>query len=190
MTKMISPDDPLTPAENLGELPRSVPIAAAVEKPATPVLLADIPPNAVTYFTGGILLLLTLFALYFVGAIVVPVILAIGLYLTLKPFMRLAGKLQIPRVLAACLIIVMLFGGVGALGFALSNPAAEWISKAPDSLRRLESRLFFFKRPIANLQSVGQQVEKMTEAPTGDAKAVAVAVAGPGLSSRLFSGTT
>jgi predicted PurR-regulated permease PerM len=55
-------------------------------------------------------------------------------------------------------------------------------------LRRLESRLFFFKQPIANLQSVGQQVEKIAEAPTGQAKAVAVA--GPGLSSRLFSGTT
>jgi len=70
----------------------------------------------------------------------------------------------------------------------LSDPAAEWVAKAPDSLHRLESRLFFFKRPIANLQSVSKQVENMAEpAPSGTKP---VAVTGPGLSSRLFSGTT
>ncbi len=188
MTKMISPDEPLRPAADLGELPQSVPADTAVEKSATPTLLIDVQSNAVIYFAGGILLLLTLFALYFTGAIVIPVILAIGLYLTLKPVMRLAGKLRIPRAIVACLIIVMFFGGVGALGFALSTPAAEWVAKAPDSLRRLESRLFFFKKPIASRQSVGQQVEKIAEPTTGEAKPVTVA--GPGLSSRLFSGTT
>lgn len=188
MTKMISPDEPLAPAASLGELPQSTPSAPETEKGATPGLLLDVPPNAVAYFAGGILLLLTLFALYFTGAIVIPVILAIGLYLTLKPAMRLAGKLRIPRVIAACLIIVMFFGGAGALGFALSNPAAEWVAKAPDSLRRLETRLFFFKQPIANLQSVGQQVEKIAETPTE--RATPVTLAGTGLSSRLFSGTT
>lgn len=189
MTKMISPDEPLTPAENLGELPQSVPSGSAVEKSATPTLLVDVQSNGAAYFAGGIFLLLTLFALYFTGAIVIPVILAIGLYLTLKPVMRVAGKLRIPRVIAACLIIVMFFGGASVLGFALSTPAAEWVSKAPESLRRLESRLFFFKQPIANLQSVGQQVEKIAE-PTTTGEAQPVKLAGPGLSSRLFSGTT
>jgi len=189
MTKMISPDEPLTPAVNLGELPQSVPSGSAVEKSATPGPFEVIlPTNALVYCSAAILLLLILFALYFTGALVVPVILAIGLYLTLKPTMRIAGNLRIPRVLAACLIIVMFFGGVGVLGFALSTPAAEWVAKAPNSLRRLESRLFFFKQPIADIQSVGKQVEKMAEPTTGEA--TPVTLAGPGLSSRLFTGTT
>src|SRR5262245_37203670 len=116
MTKMISPDESLTPAVNLGELPQSV-ATAAIDKSSAPTLMTDFRCNVVVYVAGGILLLLVLFALYFTGTIVIPVIVAIGLYLTLKPVMRLAGKLRLPRVLAACLIIVMFFGGVSALGF-------------------------------------------------------------------------
>lgn len=189
MTRMISIDDPLVPAASRGELPRSVPSDPDLESaPASNGFEIILPPNAVAYLSAGILLLLTLFALYFTGALVVPVILAIGLYLTLKPVMRLAAKLRIPRLIAASLIIVMFFGGVGALGFTLSTPTAEWVAKAPDSLRRLESRLFFFKRPIADLQSVGKQVEKIAEPAA--AESTPVTLTGPGLSSRLFSGTT
>lgn len=189
MTRLVSTDDLLAAAVVSGEASQSVPDEAATEKPATPngfeIILS---PNAVAYLAAGILLLMTLFALYFTGALVVPIILAIGLYLTLKPVMRVAGRLRIPRVIAALLIIVTFFGGVGALGFTLSDPAATWVAKAPDSLRRLESRLFFFKRPIANLQSVGKQVENMAEPTAAGAKPVTLT--GPGLSSRLFSGTT
>ncbi|HWA50180.1 MAG TPA: AI-2E family transporter [Dongiaceae bacterium] len=184
MTRPV-PTDELRAAP-AGEPPHSTIEETGAETPVTPEIF--LPQNAPAYLAAGIFLLLTLFALYFTGALVVPVILAIGLYLTLKPVMRLAGKLRIPRLIAAALIIVAFFGGVGALGFTLSDPAAEWVSKAPDSLRRLESRLFFFKRPIADLQTVTKQVDKITE-PTA-AEAAAVKLATPGLSSRLFSGTS
>ena len=183
MTRLV-PTDELRTAPN-GQRPRSDVDEPAAETPTTPEIF--LPQNALAYLAAGILLLITLCVLYFTGALVVPVILAIGLYLTLKPVMRLAGKLHIPRLLAASLIIVAFFGGVGALGFTLSDPAAEWVSKAPDSLRRLESRLFFFKRPIADLQTVTKQVDKITEPSPSEAPAVKLAT--PGLSSRLFSGT-
>ena len=84
-------------------------------------------------------------------------------------------------------MILVIFGGVSALGFTLSGPAADWISKAPGSLRRVEDRLFLLKQPIANLQSVSKQVEKITE---GSSPATgAVTVAGPGVSGLLFSRT-
>ncbi len=188
MTRLV-PTDELRAAENGG------PPHSAVGETGTETVVGAVdtpeiflPRNALAYLSAGILLLLTLFTLYFTGALVVPVILAIGLYLTLKPVMRLAAKLRIPRLIAATLIIVTFFGGVGMLGFTLSDPAAEWVSKAPDSLRRLENRLFFFKRPIADLQTVTKQVDKITEPAAPEAAAVKLAT--PGLSSRLFSGTS
>jgi predicted PurR-regulated permease PerM len=146
-----------------------------------------LPQDLLSLMVMGIFLLLSLFALYFTAAVVLPIIFAIILYLVLQPAMRGAAKLRVPKVVAALLIILVFFGGVGALGFTLSRPAADWVSKAPDSLRRIEARLFVFKQPIADLQSVGKQVERIAEGPTTDSKPVTVA--GPGVSSFLFRGT-
>ncbi len=146
-----------------------------------------LPRNLQTLLLTGIFGILLLFALYFTGEIVLPIIFAFILYLVLQPLMRGAARLRIPKPLAALIIILVIFGGVGALGFTLSGPAADWISKAPGSLRRIEDRLFLLKQPIANLQSVTKQVDKITEGSSAPTQAVAVA--GPGVSSLLLSGT-
>jgi len=146
-----------------------------------------LPHNLQTLLLMGIFGLLVFFALYFTGEVVQPIIFAVILYLVLQPAMRGAAKLRVPKTVAALLIILVFFGGVGALGFTLSGPAAEWVSKAPDSLRRIEYRLFLLKKPIADLQSVSEQVEKIADGPATDDKFVTVA--GPDVSSVLFSGT-
>ena len=146
-----------------------------------------LPRNLQTLLLAGIFGILLLFALYFTGEIVLPIIFAFILYLVLQPLMRGAARLRIPKPLAALIIILVIFGGVGALGFTLSGPAADWISKAPGSLRRIEDRLFLLKQPIANLQSVTKQVDKITEGSSAPTQAVAVAA--PGVSSLLLSGT-
>ncbi len=146
-----------------------------------------LPQNFQSLLLMGIFALLVLFALYFTAEVVLPIIFAIILYLVLQPAMRAASKLRIPKAVAALLIIFVFFGGVGALGFTLSGPAADWVSKAPDSLRRIEQRLFVFRQPIADLQSVSQQVEQIAEGSPTDSKSVTLT--GPGVSSFLFSGT-
>jgi predicted PurR-regulated permease PerM len=146
-----------------------------------------LPQDLLSLMVMGIFLLLSLFALYFIAEVVLPIIFAIILYLVLQPAMRGAAKLRVPRVVAALFIILVFFGGVGTLGLTLSGPAAEWVSKAPDSLRRIEARLFVFKQSMADLQSVGKQVEKIAEGSATDGNSVTVA--GPGVTSFLFSGT-
>ena len=146
-----------------------------------------LPHNLQTLLLMGIFGLLVFFALYFTGEVMQPIIFAVILYLVLQPAMRGAAKLRVPKTVAALFIILVFFGGVGALGFTLSGPAAEWVSKAPDSLRRIEYRLFLLKKPIADLQSVSEQVEKIADGPATDDKFVTVA--GPDVSSVLFSGT-
>ncbi len=146
-----------------------------------------LPQDFLSLMVTGIFVLLLLFALYFTAEVVLPIIFAIILYLVLQPAMRGAAKLRVPKAVAALFIILVFFGSVGALGLTLSGPAAEWVSKAPDSLRRIEARLFVFKQSMADLQSVSKQVEKIAEGSATDDNAVTVA--GPGVSSFLFSGT-
>lgn len=146
-----------------------------------------LPQDLQSLLLMGIFTLLLLITLYFTGEVVLPIIFAIILYLVLQPAMRVAAKVHIPKAIAALLIILVFFGGVGSLGFSLSEPAAHWVSQAPESLRHIERRLFVLKQPIADLESVSKQVEKITEGAATDSKPVTVA--GPGVSSFLFNGT-
>jgi predicted PurR-regulated permease PerM len=181
----------------------SAPNAAAVAAPSTAVAAGEqpgpsqavqerqaempLPHDLQTLLLMGIFGLLLLFALYFTGEFMLPIIFAIILYLVLQPVMRATSRLRIPKTIAALIIIVVFFGGVGALGFTLSGPAADWVAKAPSSLHRIESRLFVFRQPIADLQSVSKQVEAIAQGPVAGSKPLTVA--GPGVSGFLFNGT-
>ena len=148
-----------------------------------------LPQNMQTLLLLGIFGLMILCTLYFTAEIVLPIVFAAVLYLLLQPAMRLFSHCHVPRTIAAILIILVFFGGVIALGFSLSGPAAEWAAKAPESLPRLEARLSILKKPVAAMRQASKAVEKVTSAGPTDVPPVAVTVDGPGLGSFLFNGT-
>jgi len=104
-------------------------------------------------------LLAIVYTLYFGAGIILPFVLALVLATVLGPAMRVMNRrLHIPRIIAALLLIIALFSVVGALGYALSVPAAAWIAKAPQSLPALMDKLSFLQRPI---QLVEQGVHEL-----------------------------
>ncbi|MDO8421239.1 MAG: AI-2E family transporter [Parvibaculum sp.] len=135
----------------------------------------------------GIFGLLLLFALYFTKAIVMPIVFAFILYLMLQPGMRVFARLHIPKFIGALVIVSMLFGSLGTLGYTLVDPATSWIAKAPESISRLEQRLSSVKKSVANVQQATSKVEKIAAGPASGVREVTVA--GPNLSSFLFDGT-
>jgi len=169
------------PSETAPDGEKAGPSQESIERQAE----MPLPRDLQSLLLMGIFGLLVLFALYFTSEVVLPIIFALILYLVLQPAMRGAARLHVPKTLAALFIILIFFGSVGGLGFTLSGPAADWVARAPDSLRRIENRLFMFKRPIADLQSLGKQVETIAQGPATDSKSVTVA--GPGISGLLFS---
>lgn len=80
----------------------------------------------------------------------------------LQPVMRILTRLHVPRTIAALLKILVFFGVVGGIGASVSSPAAEWIAKAPESMTRLEQRLSFVRKPLAQLQDATRRVEELT----------------------------
>jgi predicted PurR-regulated permease PerM len=94
-------------------------------------------------------LLAVLYTLFFAAAIILPFVLAVVLALVLGPAMRLLNRrLRIPKMVAALMLIVVLFSVIGALGFALSVPASGWIAKAPQSLPTLLEKLSSGTDPV------------------------------------------
>jgi predicted PurR-regulated permease PerM len=146
-----------------------------------------LPRNPQTLLLLGIFILLLFYGLYLAGSILLPIIFAGVLYLVLQPAMRQAARFHIPRALAAILMITLVIGSIGALGVTVAAPAAEWVSKAPESLRRIDAQLWLLKRPIADLENASKQIERIAEGPAPSV--TPVALAGPGVTGLLFSGT-
>jgi predicted PurR-regulated permease PerM len=125
-------------------------------------------------------------AAYVVSEIVLPLVFAIVLKLLLQPALRVLERLHVPRILAALLLILALFGMIVGLGTAISGPARTWAAKLPEGIPRLEERLSFMRAPIDTLQRFLQQAEDFggTE-PSPNAATLAQ---GPTLLSKLFTG--
>src|ERR1700676_1671089 len=126
---------------------------AAAEPAVGPI--ADeiaLPHDGHSVLLAGIFTLLLFATLYFTSELVLPIIFAFILYLLLHPAMRGMTKRHIPKSISAILIILLLFGALGALGSTLSGPTAGWIAKAPETLPLLEKRLSIFREPIDKVQ--------------------------------------
>jgi predicted PurR-regulated permease PerM len=157
-------------------------VAESADSPNAIVL----PRSPQSFAITAILTLLVLVILYFTGGVVLPIIFAFLLNLLLQPAMEALTRLHIPKTIAALLLILLFIGAVAGIGYSLSGPAADWISKAPQSIARLEQRLSAITKPVARVNKASQEVEKITAGPGADVASVSLRA--PALGGVLFSG--
>ena len=133
--------------------------------------------------------LAVLYTLYFAADIILPFVLALVLDLLLAPPMRLlSGRLRLPKALAAIVLILVLFGLIGAVGYAVSVPAGTWVAKAPQSLHELQEKLRFLRGPIIIMQRGLDQMQALMQQGTGGGATVTVRQ-GSGIGAGLLAGT-
>ena len=143
----MAPSDQKTEVVTPAEVPEDLPL------PSDPKII----------FLGGLFVLAVLAAAYVVSEIALPLVFAIVLKLLLQPALRVLEQLHVPRIHAALLLILALFGMIVGLGTAISGPARTWAAKLPEGIPRLEERLSFMRAPINTLQGFLQQVEDIGE---------------------------
>jgi predicted PurR-regulated permease PerM len=118
-----------------------------------------LPSDPKVIFLGGLFVLALLATAYVASEVVLPLTFALVLKLLLQPALRLLERMHVPRILAALLLILVLFGSIIGLGTAISGPAGTWAARLPDGIPRLQERLSFMRKPIDTLQRFLQQVE-------------------------------
>jgi predicted PurR-regulated permease PerM len=136
----------------------------------------------------GLFVLAAFYTLYFARAFFLPIILAVLLDFLLSPLIRAMKRARIPEPLGAAVVIVVLLGAAGAAVYGLVEPAKEWGSKLPASMREAEDRLRKLRTPVEQVSKTAEQVEQVAKVDNG-AKTQEVVVKGPTLTERLF-GTT
>jgi predicted PurR-regulated permease PerM len=135
----------------------------------------------------GLLVLAVLYTLYFARAFLFPIVLAVLLDFLLSPIIRALKRVRIPEPVGAALVLVLGVGLLAGVIYSLAEPARAWISRAPASIHRVESRLRDLRGPVEQVSRTAEQVEAATHVSQGGP--TEVVVRGPRLSERLF-GTT
>lgn len=117
---------------------------------------------------GGLLILAVFYTLYFVRQLILPVTIAILLNFLFSPAVRwLKKRLRLPYAVSALFIIMLLITTVTFTIYNLAQPAAEWVSQAPASLRRVEAKLKVLRKPVEEVSQTAQRVEEMAGADDG-----------------------
>lgn len=137
----------------------------------------------------GIFILLLLYTLYFARSFLLPIVLALLLTFLLAPIVRALGRLRIPNGLAAALVILAMLSAVVYGAQQLSGPAASWIDRAPQGLRKAERRILELQRPMQEVQQAAEEVEEQVERISGRENAREVQVQGRSLSGAILSQT-
>lgn len=136
----------------------------------------------------GLFALAVLYTLHFAQEFFLPIVLAVLLDFLLSPLVRGLRKLRIPEPAGAGIVMLGLLGLVVFGIWYLSGPAAEWLSRAPESMATVQEKLETLRRPMQRVSEAAQQVEKATT--VGAQEAQQVEIKGPSLISQLFGGTT
>ena len=156
-------DYPLTEASAVeNEVASQVPLPVPnepIKSLSTPTSL--LPPRS-DGALFGLVILATLYTLYFARALLLTVVLAVLFSILLSPAVRALHRIRIPEAVGALIVIL---GVIAILGFAadkLSAPATEWLNKTPQSLSQIELKTRSLKNFVGEVRRITDRISTMT----------------------------
>ncbi|HZN03232.1 MAG TPA: AI-2E family transporter [Candidatus Polarisedimenticolia bacterium] len=115
--------------------------------------------------------------------VLLPIVLAVLIAIVLTPLVGLLGMLRLPAPAGAFIVVALFAGGIGYGVYALSEPAADWLERAPETMREVEIRLRALKASMAEARAAAESVEKMASVD-GEAPPAEVTVREPSITAR------
>lgn len=150
---------------------------------ASRATIAELRSVAIT----GLFVLAVFYTLHLGQDFFLPLMLALFLALLLRPVVQWLRKIRIPAAVAPMLVLAVLLVGSGTALYQLWGPAYEWVARAPQDLRRLDSKIRKLMRSVESVTKTAQQVDQITDV-TGSGDTPQVALKQPTLSETLFGG--
>ncbi len=145
--------------------------------------IAELRSVAIT----GLFVLAVFYTLHLGRDFFLPLMLALFLALLLRPVVQWLRKIRIPASIAPLFVLGVLLVGSGAAMYQLWGPAYEWVARAPQDLRKLDSKIRKLMRSVESVTRTAQQVDQIADV-TGNPDTPQVALKQPTLSETLFGG--
>jgi predicted PurR-regulated permease PerM len=155
----------------------SAPISGRGRRPT------DIKSVALT----GLFVLAAFYTLYFMRAMLLPLVLALLLSYLLVPVVRALARIKIRPFFGSAIVLAALIAAIVSGISMLSEPASGWIEKAPYSLQQLKQKLLPLKKPIEKVAQASGEIDKLTTTEEEQAKPQAVVVKRSALAEAFFT---
>jgi predicted PurR-regulated permease PerM len=136
----------------------------------------------------GLFIVAALYSLHFARGLLLPVTLAVLFCLLLSPVVSWLKTWHVPEPVGAALVLVAVLSGIVTALYTLAGPAAEWFSKAPESLSVAETKLRKLTQPVAEVQRAAEKIEAIAEVG-GSKKPREVVVRAPGFGNLIKTQT-
>jgi predicted PurR-regulated permease PerM len=145
-----------------------------------------LPPVDPTFLVqAGLFAIAALAVLYVAEAIILPVVMAFVLKLLLNPALRFLERWNVPRVVAALLLLLSVAAVIVGLVAALSGPAVDWFAKLPSAVPRMQERLEFLREPVEIIRRFLRVIQGITQVDT----VVTIPASEGSLPEQIFHGT-
>jgi predicted PurR-regulated permease PerM len=145
------------------------------------------PFDVRSFALTGLFVLAIFYTMYFIRAVLLPVVLAMLLSYLFRPVVRALARLRIPPPLSAALLLLAVVAIIGYGLAVLAAPATGWLQKAPAGLQQLQHKLLPVKKSMAQVAQASGEIEKLAN-PSGQAKP-AVEIASHPLYETFFART-
>ncbi len=121
--------------------------------------------------------------LTFAKSVAMPVLIALMLYLVLKPVMSFFHHWHLPPVVGATICLLIIIGTFAAAVMNLTGPIGDWIANAPDYLNQIELKLSGVEEQIEDMEQASAKIKEIAKLDGAD-EPVPVAIQQP----KLFPG--
>lgn len=103
---------------------------------------ADLAPVDTRSLALTVLVVLAvIFVLHWAHTFFIPLMLGIMTSYALSPIVNRMQNWRIPRAIGAAVLLIGIVGGTGALGYSLSDEAAQWVETLPDAAQKFRKAL-------------------------------------------------
>lgn len=127
---------------------------------STPIPLSD------TTLRKAVILLSVLAVgtvLYFAQDVFIPVAMALFLALLLTPAVDRLQRLRVRRGFAVAIVMLVVFAASAAAINAAWTPAAEWLARAPQTMRQIDPRLKPLREMFERVDAVAERAGRLTQ---------------------------
>jgi predicted PurR-regulated permease PerM len=118
----------------------------------------------------GLFILAIFYTIYFMRAILLPLVLALFLSYLLRPLVRSLARVRIAAPFGAAAVLFVTVTVIGSAIFYLAAPAASWLQKAPYSLQEFQRKLSPIKQPMEKVAQASGEIEKLATPQSSQAK--------------------
>jgi len=132
------------------------------------------PFDIKSFALTGLFVLAVFYTMYFMRAMILPLVLAMLLSYLLAPLVRSLERIRIPSAAGAAIVLLSL-AAMAAYGISrLADPTSEWLEKAPYSMHQLKQKLLPLRKPIEQVAQASREIDKLTSTDETPARTVVV----------------